>query len=144
MKLVITGAKEIDRRLHALGPKVARQVVVGAMREVMKETIAPEVMADAPAGETGDLRRAVKVRAGQRSRKGPTMYVLIDGASLGDKFYAAFRELGTRFMKGSHFMKRAYDGKAAGAKDRVIRLIAKRTDVIVGLLNNGVSGIKGP
>lgn len=127
-KLIVTGDKRIDKALRALGPKVGNKVVRRAMREGM-QPVKAQVEADAPKGETGNLARSVKVRAGKRSRKGPSVEVLIEDATFrGERYYAAFEEYGTSRMPGRYYMTRAYDARKAGARDAALTAIRSGID----------------
>jgi HK97 gp10 family phage protein len=65
----ITGLPSLDRKLKALEPRVAKKVVRQALRKGAKRVQA-RVKQLAPKGPTGQTRKAVKVRAFKRSRKG--------------------------------------------------------------------------
>jgi HK97 gp10 family phage protein len=120
---VITGVKALDRKLKALEPKVAKKVIRQALRKAAKPVQA-RTRALAPVGETGQVKRAVKIRASTRTRKKVIrLRVLIGkGDFVGQQFYGAFAEYGTKQsgtgrkggrrrpgQKGQHFMKRAFD-----------------------------------
>jgi HK97 gp10 family phage protein len=119
-KIVVTGDKQVDRALRALGPKVANGVVVKAMRKGMKR-IKAEVEARAPDGSTGDLESSVKLKAGTRSRGAKTFQVFLSSLVFdGVKFYAAFVEFGTADQPPQPYMRGAFDTLAISVRDEVM------------------------
>jgi HK97 gp10 family phage protein len=133
VRFEVRGAKELKRKLDELADKEVKKIVRQAMRAGAK-VILPKAKAYAPVGATGNLRRAIKVRAAKRSRKYIGVNVTLgEGFFIGDAFYGAFQEFGWKTGKrksakrrqvgGKHFMQRAAEqsGKAAG--DAVISTI---------------------
>jgi HK97 gp10 family phage protein len=119
-KIVVTGDRKIDRKLRALGPKVANKVVRKALRAGGK-VFQAELQRNAPEGETGELKREIKVRAAKRSRKvglGITVAV-VPLREHEDKFYAIFPELGTVDQPAQGYGRRSFDSQ----KDHVKRLV---------------------
>ena len=100
VEVTLKGADRLQRRLSALEPKVAAQVQRKAARETAKR-IQSTAKADAPEGETGSLRRAIKVRSLRRSRKkrvGARVFVdqrFLSRAGV-NYYYPAVIEFGTR------------------------------------------------
>lgn len=122
VRVLVTGIKSVDRKLAALGPKVANGVVRKAIREGAKE-FAADLKLYEPEGPTKALKRSIIVRAGKRSRKGYTMQVGYDmGKFKAKKWHATFSEWGTHKMRGDHAMLRAYDVN----KGRIGRGIVRR------------------
>ena len=118
-RIVVTGIRDIDRKLRALGPKVANRVVRRALRNAAK-MVRAEVQANAPEGEARDLVRSVKVRAGKRSRNKISMQVGYDKSNFTNpKFVPAFVEYGTSRQPAQGFMRRAYEGKQDAARRQV-------------------------
>jgi HK97 gp10 family phage protein len=120
--LILTGDKAIDKEIKRLAdPKTTNKIVKKSMRTALRP-VQQAVKGEAPSGETGQLQRAAKIRAGKRSRKGGVaMYVLISTKEL-DPFYGAFKQLGTRRMKRDDFMTRAYDHTKDSARANMIQL----------------------
>lgn len=122
--LTIRGATEIRRALRTLEPKLANRVIRQALRKAQKP-IAAETKALAPVDE-GTLRSAVKVRAMRRKRGRIGVIVIIgQGDFKGKTFYGAMKELGTKFAKALHFMKRAFQSRQAQALEIVQSEIAQ-------------------
>jgi HK97 gp10 family phage protein len=130
----ITGLPSLDRKLKALEPRVAKKVVRQALRKGAKRVQA-RVKQLAPKGPTGQTRKAVKVRAFKRSRKG-TIGVKVQigkGDYQGTEFYASFAEFGSKRsgtghkgqrraigQRAQHFMERAYDLEKEPVKRDII------------------------
>lgn len=130
-KIVVTGIKEIDRKLKKLGPVVANKVVVSSMRKAMKP-LAPKVAQAAP-HESGRLAGSVKIKSGKRKQvkgvaiKTIIVYIARDKFKGGDPvetekqaFYATIQEYGSRYQRGKGYMRKVYDANAAGAKATAI------------------------
>lgn len=107
--VVVTGVKEIDRRLKALVPKLQKKVIRQAMRKGMK-LVTAAAKANAPV-RTGKLRKAIKTRAGKSKKRGVIKVVtrVGEGDFQGETFYAAMVEFGTKNMPPHPFMAPAYD-----------------------------------
>jgi HK97 gp10 family phage protein len=128
-KLVVTGVKEIDRRLATLEPKVAKKHLRQAMRKGMRP-IQSQVEGNAPAGESGDLAASVILRAGKRSRNKMTMNVALGSRTFrGEKFYATFTEWGTSDQPAQGYMRRAFDTRGRGARDVIVELVARAVEI---------------
>ncbi len=122
--LVITGVKEIDRRLKRLEPAVQRRVVRGAMRRGLA-IIKAEIEAEAPS-DSGDTRRNVKVRAVKRRKRGSieleARIEAVDqlkrtsGKTGKTVFYPAVVQYGSDEQDANDFMTRAYDQKGEMAR----------------------------
>jgi hypothetical protein len=131
-KASITGDKQVDRRLRALEPKVAKKYARTALRDALKPTAAA-VKSAAPRG-SGALAGQVKVRAAKRSRRGIAMKI-----QLGDDqakaetaaaqrvkrrwpFYAAIREFKGR---GAGYMGHTFQTRESAMRaDAMNRLRA--------------------
>src|SRR4051812_17863762 len=97
--------------------KVQKKVLRPAMRDGLK-LVAAEVRTQAPLGETGRTRGAVKVRAlKQRRRDSVAFEVNISGkvpglikpSQGGPVFYPAVVEYGRQDMPPNPFMRRSYE-----------------------------------
>lgn len=135
----ILGRKPIDRAFEQLPERLARKVVRQAMRKAMKP-VAAQVKANAPV-DTGATRRAVKVRAARRTRKGFGVNVQVgEGDYKGDTFPAAMVEYGTADrrkkstgqhvgrVKARRFLHRAYRQK----KDEARRIADREISAGIG------------
>jgi HK97 gp10 family phage protein len=121
-KLIITGDRELNRMLRRLALKDGKKVVRAAARKAIKpvqlsaKQLAPK--------DSGQLRRAVKVRALPRSRRRVGVRVTIgERFFTGDQFYGSFQEWGwktgkrgsanRRQIPGKHFLREAADSNRA-------------------------------
>lgn len=117
-KLIVTGIKEVDAALRALGsPKEANKASRRAMREVLKTHILPEVRREAPV-ETGHLEESPTVRAGRRSRSRVEFAVVIGIDRFGRHWYPTFKQFGAPGINqlADPFMTRAYEHKKDAAR----------------------------
>jgi HK97 gp10 family phage protein len=125
MKPIVTGIKEIDRTLRRLEPKIAKKLIRQSMRAALKPVRAA-VIASAPVGETGQLRKAVKLKAGPRRKGVIELDVQIGAGSFkGETYYGAMVELGTKKQQAQHYMREAFEKTAPAAKALGIELIGK-------------------
>jgi HK97 gp10 family phage protein len=149
VRFEVRGDRELKRKLNQLANKEVKKIVRQAMRAGAK-VILPRARANAPVGATGNLRRAIKVRAAKRSRKYIGINVTLGkGFFQGDEFYGAFQEFGwktgkrkssnRREVPGKHFFERAAreTGKAAG--DAVIATIWQKLKARA-LMRGGLGG----
>jgi HK97 gp10 family phage protein len=94
--LLVTGDKELDKKLAGLTLKLQKKLTRQATRKAAKEIVLPAARANAPV-DTGELEESLKVRAIKRSRNRIGHMVTVgDGLGVGDTFYAAALELGTK------------------------------------------------
>lgn len=127
--LVITGLKEIDRRLARLEPRVQRKVVRKAMRSGMK-VITVAVKALAPV-LSGGMRSQVKTRAAKSRRRGEiTVESRIEANDATKRtspktgktvFYPAIVEYGRDNAQANDFMARAYGEHGETARNTALR-----------------------
>ena len=134
----VTGDEAIRRALAALPDRILRKLARKALR-VGAKVVQAEAKADAPEG-TGRTRRAIKVRAGKRRRKGSISLAVIIGKGdfKGVDFYGAFEDFGwhtgkrgskdRRKVEGKHFMERALATKETEAKAVISDQIAEGLD----------------
>lgn len=73
----LEGAMELQRRLSTLPAKVEKKVVRRSLR-VGAKMFQRQAKANAPVGETGDLKRALAVRAGRRRRGSASVRVIFN------------------------------------------------------------------
>lgn len=114
VKVVVTGHRKIDRKLRGLEPKVAKKVIRQSFRRNMKPVLT-EAKALSPV-DTGAMRKAMKLRAGKRSRKYAArmlitirpedidrdVYLLADEAP-----YPVYPEFGTEYQEAQEPLRRA-------------------------------------
>lgn len=113
--VVITGDKELDRKLAKLEPKLQKKLSRQATRKAAKDIVLPAAQAAVPAN-TGELEDSLKVRAVTRSRNRiGHMVVAGDGFFVGDQFYGGFIEFGTktRATRAGHSRGRVMPGQHA-------------------------------
>lgn len=131
----VAGLGEAKKALDALPGVVAKKVLRKAIRQAMRP-VKSAVEANAPVGETGAIRSAVKIRVPKKRRRN---VIAIDvqigkGDFTGDTYYAAMREFGHKIRRtprgpvvgvaeGTHYMERAAKSEEDGAKAEVVRLI---------------------
>jgi HK97 gp10 family phage protein len=117
MTVVVTGIKELDRKLARLPGKVQRKVLRQAMRAGMK-LVLEEAKAEAPV-DTGRLRGAIKLRAAKnRTRGSVALEVRIEGADFEENhFYPAQVEYGRAGMSAEPFMGPSFDAMGPTARD---------------------------
>jgi HK97 gp10 family phage protein len=152
-RVQLTGAKEIALALGKLETKLARKVGSKALRAGAKIVQAAAVQI-APRGETGNLKKSIKVRAG-KSKKGYRSIIVGPGEKwfTGNEFYAAFVEFGHRTGKasssirrarkrhintdaidkraevpGQHYMEKAYEATKQSALAKVMDALAELTE----------------
>lgn len=114
--ITITGDKKLTRKLEQFEAKVAKKIVRKAMREAMRPMHAA-VKGNMPVGETGGMKRSVKLRALKRSRRGFGIEVHVESPGVGAV------EFGTVDQPPQAPTRRAFDEEAARARRRVIDLI---------------------
>lgn len=118
---------QVRYALSKLPRTVGNRIVRRGLRASAK-VIRDEMKRVVPVGETGQLKRSIKVRAARRSRKGPGVLISISRKLNEDGFYAPFIELGTKHRKRAdgtreegyriaprHWQERAFDRKKNAA-----------------------------
>ncbi len=126
--VVITGIREIDRRLRSLEPRLQKRVLRQAMRKGLK-ILAAEVKAQAPV-DTGMTRSKVQVRAVKSRRRGSieleVRIAAVDelkktSAKSGQQvFYPAIIEYGRDGVPPDPFVRRAFESKGGAARQVTI------------------------
>ena len=93
----VEGLENVKDAFENLDRKVQRKVARKALRAGCK-LLQKEIQMAAPVGKTGELKKAVKVRAGRASARGNVAMVVGVGKKwfTGDTFYAGFIEFGHR------------------------------------------------
>jgi HK97 gp10 family phage protein len=119
--VIVTGVREIDRKLRRLEYKVQRKIVVDAMKRGLTPLL-NEVKANAPV-DTGAMRENIKIRAG-KGRKGLVKReVRVGDKQMGADFHAQHVEFGTENAPPHPFMGPAFESHGPDARDRVEREI---------------------
>jgi HK97 gp10 family phage protein len=131
--IVITGIREIDRKLKTLEARVQKKILRRAMRTGMKVVLA-EAQALVPV-LSGLTKENLKLRAGKRSRNKTTLNVQVANAegltketSEGKKFfYPAVVEWGHDNVPPHPFMRPAYDTKGPEGRDKTMNELLEGT-----------------
>ena len=126
--IIVTGIKEIDRKLKTLEPRIQKKVVRQGIRKGMK-IIASEVKANAPV-KYGITKANVKTRAVKKRQRGNIeIEVKIGGSD--DRLYKAQSD-GTKVFypaiveyRFDPFMRRAFDTKGETARRTAMAAILK-------------------
>jgi HK97 gp10 family phage protein len=112
-KVVITGDKALDKKLAALGAKLANKIVRSSMRKSAKNVKdwAGQNLANSPSIVSGKLRSGMKVRAGKRSRSRMSVKVETTAGTHDDPGYGGAQlEFGAKHMPAEPFLRPAvYD-----------------------------------
>jgi HK97 gp10 family phage protein len=124
--IVVTGIKEIDRKLKELVPKIQRKVLRQAMRSGMKHVFQEALLRVRVL--TGLLKKNIKLRAMKRKRGRVGLLVQVKsdpGLSKTSKdgkryFYPASVEWGHGSVPPHPFMRPAYDLKGPEARDTTL------------------------
>jgi len=107
--ITIKGMDEINAKLARLSGKDGKAAIRKGMRAslIPLRTLIKELL---PKGDTGLLKRAVKIKAA-KGRKGSIRITVGfgDKSFKGGKYYGSFRELGTKKMDGSAAFRTAFD-----------------------------------
>ena len=94
----VTGSKQLDKNLAAMGAKMRKKPLRTASREVAKFTLR-QAKAESPHDE-GELERSLAVKAMKRSRKNKEVVganvETKEGLFKGETFYGGFVEFGTK------------------------------------------------
>jgi hypothetical protein len=102
-------ARAVDRMLKNLPKGIRNKILREELRKSAKSMVGP-AKAATPLGETGRLRKSVKVRAMKRSRKSVGVVVGYGDKSFsGTTFYGSFLEWGWRIGKRPSRANKATD-----------------------------------
>lgn len=125
MKQVVAGGDKLVKALKGLESKIANKILRTEIRAATKE-VAAEIKELAPVGETGMLRRAVRVRSAKRKKGRIGFQAQIgEGSFRGDTFYGSFVDLGTNKQPAQHFMEDGFKKKADQLKSELPERIWK-------------------
>lgn len=135
----VAGDKELRRALGRLSNVERRSAFRRPLRDAMKQ-IQAAALSRVPR-RTGKLAKSLKVRAGRKSRTGPSIILIGQGANAkkppkgkgkrrsratravqftGDTFYGGFVEYGTKRQPPQPFIRPAFDERI-GQTERTIR-----------------------
>ena len=108
-KRTITGDKELDKILLKIQKNTANKWVRQGLRHAAKTIALPQAKRRVP-HDTGSLEKSLTVRAGKRSRKGPSYMVATRPTKDEDAYYGVFTELGTKHITADPYLRPAiYD-----------------------------------
>ncbi len=107
--------------LERLEKKVRNKIVRRALRAGAK-VLAAEIRKRAPVGETGDLRRGVKVRSG-KGRRG-TITILVEVSTPEGNVHTGFVEFGTVRHPANPFIRRSVDSREDEILGKILEEIA--------------------
>jgi HK97 gp10 family phage protein len=131
----ITGLRELEKKMIELGPKIGRKALKGALvsgANVVKK----EARALAPI-KTGRLRRAMYIKT--MSKPNPFKENVIFGVRHGrkmskrdlDAYYWTFKEFGTKFFSGIHFVQSAFQKTQSKALVKIKESLADKISHLV-------------
>lgn len=123
--VILTGVKQIDKKLKTLEPKLQKKVLRKAMRTGMKD-IQQEIKARIPK-DTGETAKSIKVRSG-KARRGD---IKIEVRSQDDNFVAKFLEYGTSNMAARPTFRPVFDEMGEQARKKTENEILKGLDEII-------------
>lgn len=126
MKVEIKGLDELQKKLEALGKTGSKKVVRKALREAMKP-LYQEIKASIPV-ETGEQKKAVKLRAIKRSRS--KIGVKVELADPDGKLGALPTEYGWKTKSGHKIeaqsnIRGAFEKMKNGIADKAEKLIVE-------------------
>ena len=131
----VTGLKELEKKMIALGPKIGRKALKGALVAGAK-IIKKEAQILAPI-KTGRLRRAMYIKT--MSKPNPFKENVIFGVRHGrkmmkknlDAYYWTFLEFGTKFITKISFIQTAFQNKKEQALEKFKEILAKKISQLV-------------
>jgi len=130
MSIKIEGLQELEKKMIALGPKIGRKALKGAL-VAGAVVIREEAKRLAPA-LTGRLRKAMYVK--KMSKPNPYKENVIFGVRHGrkmskkdlDAYYWSWLEFGTKFIKKMSFVEIAFKNKVNEALERIKVVLTKK------------------
>lgn len=124
-KVIVTGFKELDKKLKALGKeslKIGRKV----LREEQKE-MTKAVKSTMPVGDTKEAKKAVKARAGKRSRQQINMNTVVQSKDP-EKFHNAFVEFGTSKQPAQGTIRKEWESGKENMKNNIVKKLWQGID----------------
>ena len=134
----VTGLREVQRKLYSYSQQIGDRVVLGALRQGA-HLVKRAAQSNAPIGETGKLRRGIrvyksKIHKGTKSGDMIGVYISVASKKKGDPFYGRFQEdgwkAGKRQVPGKKFIDRAFIEKRAAAVDLIVRSANAGADLL--------------
>lgn len=130
----IFGLRELEKKMIALGPKIARKALKSALVAGAKE-VKKEAQRLAPS-ESGRLRKAMYIK--RMSKPNPFKEDVIFGVRHGkkmskkdlDAFYWTFLEFGTKHIKKMSFVEAAFQK----SKNRALKKVKEVLAIKIALL----------
>lgn len=132
--MVLSGFRRLDKKLKKMVAKDAKKAIRQATRPALKPVL-QESKQTVPV-KSGQLKKSLKIRALPRSRRFFGSRVTSGAGKnqkLGNAFYGAFIELGTKRIKAREFMKNAANKK----KKQVFRLYKEELKQVIRKIANG-------
>ena len=131
MNIKIEGAKELERKLVSMEPKLARKHVMRTLRMAARP-ILTRAKALVPV-ETGALKKSLKIRAlKKRKHSHGVMVATSKGWFAGDEFYGAFVEFGTNRTPSHPFVRPAFDAEKKNAERIIAAELRKGIEQVAG------------
>lgn len=120
-KNVVTGDREVDKKLHELEPKLQKKFARQATRRAVREVVLPEALARVPV-DTGQLESSLTARATKRSREFVGAQVVTrEGFFSGETYYGGMVEFGTKNMEADPYLRPALYGNESRIREFFIR-----------------------
>lgn len=120
----IRGEKELIRALNGMERKVRNKILRTELKAGAK-TLAEASKAIAPVGETGVIKRAIKVKSA-RTKKGQIGFnaeIAKGKNQTDDGWYGPFVDLGTKHQMAQQFMEKPFDQMADKLGEQIIERI---------------------
>ena len=128
MSEYVKGAEEIIKKLEQLEKKTARKIVSSSLKEGLKPTLAVAVTT-APV-LTGRFKESIKLKAGKKSRLGPSYKVFSDIPEAGPIEYGHTKKSGTK-VEGKGTLRKAYDSTKDGVRSMTEKVIVDKIEQAV-------------
>jgi HK97 gp10 family phage protein len=138
MSLQVEGLKELEKKLLAMGPKLARnglRAAVGAGARVIRDEAKARVPVD-----SGVMRRSIYIKQ-IREMSGNSQQTFFVGVRSGkkyrrknqDAYYWRWVEFGYnakngRFIPAQPFMRQAFEGRKVAASDAIKQKLVERVE----------------
>lgn len=134
----VEGLKELQEKLRALGPKVARNALRSAVN-AGAQVVRKEVQARAPI-DTGTLRRAIYIKQ-IRELSNEFQQTFYIGVRRGKKYqkkkmdawYAMMVEFGTSKMPAKPYIRPAFESKKVEAAARIKEKLMERIEKMAAM-----------
>jgi len=124
LKIHVEGLREATQSLDELEKKVRNKIIRKAQREGCKE-IQAEKKRLAPVGETGELKKSIKVRSAKRKKDRISTLVQ---TRIEDAPHGPLLNYGTKHIEARRFLNQAVDNKGKASLDRLT--IKMRNEIV--------------